>query len=195
MLERSLAKTLTQRSKTYKSIIKKKNICYFFYFLFINKCLLLNEGCADGFVNYSMYNVNNALITDYLHYRYRLRASSCPDIYRNSMTTIAREKVQWYAGLWDFWDLLVDIFDFSHFSDPKFLVFAISNFLLYTWYDVPYVYLTDNARKNGCSDKDASLLISIIGIINMIGEVSRLFAQLGMILLFAVFLLLDKTSR
>lgn len=24
--------------------------------------------------------------------RYRLRASSCPDIYRNSMTTIAREK-------------------------------------------------------------------------------------------------------
>lgn len=103
--------------------------------------------------------------------RYRLRASSCPDIYRNSMTTIAREKVQWYAGLWDFWDLLVDIFDFSHFSDPKFLVFAISNFLLYTWYDVPYVYLTDNARKNGCSDKDASLLISIIGIINMIGEI------------------------
>lgn len=24
--------------------------------------------------------------------RYRLRASSCPDIYRNSMTTIAEEK-------------------------------------------------------------------------------------------------------
>ncbi|KAJ8928131.1 hypothetical protein NQ314_019357 [Rhamnusium bicolor] len=103
--------------------------------------------------------------------RYRLRASSCPDIYRNSMTTIAKEKVQWYAGLWDFWDLIVDMFDFSHFADPKFLVFAMSNFLLYTWYDVPYVYLTDNAIKSGFSDKDASMLISIIGIINMVGEI------------------------
>lgn len=27
--------------------------------------------------------------------RYRLRASSCPDIYRNSMTTIAKEKIEW----------------------------------------------------------------------------------------------------
>ncbi|XP_066259898.1 monocarboxylate transporter 12-like isoform X1 [Euwallacea similis] len=103
--------------------------------------------------------------------RYRLRASSCPDIYRNSMTTIAREKVQWFAGLWDFWDLLVDMFDFSHFADPKYLVFALSNFLLYTWYDVPYVYLTDNASKLGYSEKDASILISIIGIINMVGEI------------------------
>ncbi|KAJ8972062.1 hypothetical protein NQ317_010931 [Molorchus minor] len=104
-------------------------------------------------------------------HRYRLRASSCPDIYRNSMTTIAKEKVQWYAGLWDLWDLLVDIFDVSHFADPKYFVFAMSNFLLYTWYDVPYVYLTDNARENGFSKKDASMLISIIGIVNMIGEI------------------------
>lgn len=103
--------------------------------------------------------------------RYRLRASSCPDIYRNSMTTIAQEKVQWYAGLWDFWDLLVDMFDFSHFADPKYLVFALSNFLLYTWYDVPYVYLTDNASQLGFSDKESSILISIIGIINMLGEI------------------------
>lgn len=103
--------------------------------------------------------------------RYRLRASSCPDIYRNSMTTIAKEKSQWYAGLWDFWDLLVDMFDFSHFADVKFLLFAISNFFLYTWYDVPYFYLTDHATTLGFSEKDASLLISIIGIINMFGEV------------------------
>jgi MFS family permease len=103
--------------------------------------------------------------------RYRLRASSCPDIYRNSMTTIAKEKVQWYAGLWDFWDLLVDMFDFSHFADVKFLLFAVSNFCLYTWYDVPYVYLTDHANSLGYNEKDSSLLISIIGIINMLGEV------------------------
>lgn len=104
--------------------------------------------------------------------RYRLRASSCPDIYRNSMTTIAKTKMVWYAGLWDFWDLLVDMLDFSHFTDSRFLLFAISNFLLHLWYDVPYVYLTDNAIEVGFSDTDASMLISIIGITNMSGEAS-----------------------
>ncbi|XP_015511773.1 uncharacterized protein LOC107218419 [Neodiprion lecontei] len=103
--------------------------------------------------------------------RYRLRASSCPDIYRNSMTTIAKTKMVWYAGLWEFWDLIVDMLDFSHFADPRFLLFAISNFLLYTWYDVPYVYLTDNAIEVGFSEKDASYLISVIGIVNMVGEI------------------------
>ena len=104
--------------------------------------------------------------------RYRLRASSCPDIYRNSMTTIAKTKMVWYAGLWEFWDLLVDMLDFSHFADSRFLLFSISNFLLHTWYDVPYVYLTDNAIEMGFSEKQASILISVIGITNMGGEVS-----------------------
>lgn len=103
--------------------------------------------------------------------RYRLRASSCPDIYRNSMTTIAKTKLVWYAGLWEFWDLIVDMLDFSHFADSRFLLFAISNFLLHTWYDVPYVYLTDNAIEMGFSETDASILISVIGITNMSGEI------------------------
>ncbi|XP_063977326.1 uncharacterized protein LOC135162604 [Diachasmimorpha longicaudata] len=103
--------------------------------------------------------------------RYRLRASSCPDIYRNSMTTIAKTKLVWYAGLWEFWDLVVDMLDFSHFADSRFLLFSISNFLLHTWYDVPYVYLTDNAIEMGFSETDASMLISVIGITNMLGEI------------------------
>ncbi|KAK5640854.1 hypothetical protein RI129_009401 [Pyrocoelia pectoralis] len=103
--------------------------------------------------------------------RYRLRASSCPDIYRNSMTTIAKEKMQWYAGLWDLWDLVVDIIDFSHFSNAKYLLFAISNFLLYTWYDVEYMYLNDHALGLKISEEDASMLISVIGIVNMFGEI------------------------
>lgn len=103
--------------------------------------------------------------------RYRLRASSCPDIYRNSMTTIAKTKLIWYAGFWEFWDLIVDMLDFSYFADPRFLLFAVSNFLLHTWYDVPYVYLTDNAIEVGFSETDASILISVIGIANMFGEV------------------------
>ncbi|XP_015110074.1 monocarboxylate transporter 9 [Diachasma alloeum] len=103
--------------------------------------------------------------------RYRLRASSCPDIYRNSMTTIAKTKLVWYSGLWEFWDLVVDMLDFSHFADSRFLLFSISNFLLHTWYDVPYVYLTDNAIEMGFSETDASMLISVIGITNMLGEI------------------------
>ncbi|EDS33475.1 monocarboxylate transporter [Culex quinquefasciatus] len=39
--------------------------------------------------------------------RYRLRASSCPDIYRNSMTTIAKEKTAWYQGIDEFKTLLI----------------------------------------------------------------------------------------
>lgn len=103
--------------------------------------------------------------------RYRLRASSCPDIYRNSMTTIAKEKMQWYAGLWDFWDLVVDIIDLSHFANSKYLLFAISNFLLYMWYDVEYMYLNDHALGLKISEEDASMLISVIGIVNMFGEI------------------------
>ncbi|KAK0097912.1 hypothetical protein PV326_012800 [Microctonus aethiopoides] len=103
--------------------------------------------------------------------RYRLRASSCPDIYRNSVSANAKTKLVWYSGLWEFWDLLVDMLDFSHFADSRFLLFSISNFLLHTWYDVPYVYLTDNAIEMGYSETDASILISIIGIANMFGEI------------------------
>ncbi|XP_061712871.1 uncharacterized protein LOC133521814 [Cydia pomonella] len=103
--------------------------------------------------------------------RYRLRASSCPNIFRNSMTTIAKEKLQWYAGLWDFWDLAVDVLDFSHFRNPAFLVFAVSNFLLYMWYDVPYVYIADSGMSMGFDKNEASMLISIIGILNMFGEI------------------------
>lgn len=53
--------------------------------------------------------------------------------------------------------------DLSHFLDIRFLLFAVSNFLLYTWYDVPYVYLADNARELGFSQTEASYLISAVG--------------------------------
>uniref|UniRef100_A0A2M4AGP0 Putative monocarboxylate transporter n=1 Tax=Anopheles triannulatus TaxID=58253 RepID=A0A2M4AGP0_9DIPT len=103
--------------------------------------------------------------------RYRLRASSCPDIYRNSMTTIAKEKSAWFQGVEEFRTLLVSILDFSYFSDVHYLLFAVSNFLLYTFYDVPYVYLGDYATQLGFSSQSSSMLISIIGILNMVGEV------------------------
>lgn len=119
--------------------------------------------------------------------RYRLRASSCPDIYRNSMTTIAKEKTQWGQGVEEFRAVVLDMLDFSFFSDIRFTLFALSNFFLYTWYDVPYVYLADNAIEIGYTETDASILISMIGIVNMFGEIilgwfgDRKFVTAGMI--------------
>lgn len=104
--------------------------------------------------------------------RYRLRASSCPDIYRNSMTTIASDSVSTAHQMYsEFKKLFKDILDFSYFFDVRFLLFAISNFILYTWYDVVYVYLPDFGLEHKVSETDASVLISLIGIVNMFGEI------------------------
>lgn len=64
-------------------------------------------------------------------HRYRLRASSCPNIYRNSMTTLALEEEE---TAWDsFKDIVKSIFDFSLFLNPKFAFFEISSLLLFIW--------------------------------------------------------------
>lgn len=62
----------------------------------------------------------------------------------------------------------------NYFGPPshRFLLFAISNFILYTWYDVVYVYLPDWAIEQNMSETDASMLISLIGILNMFGEIA-----------------------
>lgn len=81
----------------------------------------------------------------------------------------------------------MDMLDFSFFADIRFTLFALSNFFLYAWYDVPYVYLADNAIEIGYSETDASILISMIGIVNMFGEIilgwmgDRKFVTAGMI--------------
>ncbi|XP_065338145.1 monocarboxylate transporter 12-like isoform X2 [Cloeon dipterum] len=103
--------------------------------------------------------------------RYRLRASSCPDIYRNSMTTIDEDKDTWYSGLAGVKSVVLDMLDFSYFTDLRFTLFTISNFLLYLWYDVPYVCLADYAKELGFTEDKASMLISVIGLLNMVGEI------------------------
>lgn len=88
------------------------------------------------------------------------------------MTTIASDTETTVEQLFsEFKRLFKDILDFSYFLDIRFLLFAISNFVLYTWYDVVYVYLPDWAGEHGVSTTDASMLISLIGIVNMFGEI------------------------
>uniref|UniRef100_T1JKY7 Major facilitator superfamily (MFS) profile domain-containing protein n=1 Tax=Strigamia maritima TaxID=126957 RepID=T1JKY7_STRMM len=105
-------------------------------------------------------------------HRYHLRASSCPDIYRNSMITISQDEENAYLSfVRDLKEILLDMVDVSHFKNVKFLIFCVSNLLLYIWYDVPYIYIADHAIKMGIGEEKAFYLISVIGILNTIGEI------------------------
>uniref|UniRef100_A0A5S6QL71 MFS domain-containing protein n=1 Tax=Trichuris muris TaxID=70415 RepID=A0A5S6QL71_TRIMR len=54
-------------------------------------------------------------------------------------------------------------------KEPSFVVFLISNFLLYALYDIPYINMPEFAmEKLGISEESSSMLISIIGIVNML---------------------------
>lgn len=63
--------------------------------------------------------------------------------------------------------------DLNLLKDLPFVLFLLSNLLLYTFYDIPYVNLLDyvvhEAANLNIDDKQASFLVSIIGIVNTIG--------------------------
>ncbi|XP_058465547.1 uncharacterized protein LOC131439041 isoform X3 [Malaya genurostris] len=102
-------------------------------------------------------------------HRYRLKASSCPNIYRNSMTTIAREKEEaWYET---FISAMKTMFDFSLFFEFKFCMMSISTLLLFTWYIIPYFYIPDFMITHGFSEQDGANMISVIGVTQTIGMV------------------------
>ncbi|XP_054168273.1 uncharacterized protein LOC128965587 [Oppia nitens] len=100
--------------------------------------------------------------------KYKLRASSAPDIYRNSMVAIHEKS----GFLYNLKDVFLDMIDLSNFKSFRYSLFCFSNFLLYVCIDVPYVYLPDQTIISGSADKDSfSYVISIIGIFNTLGIV------------------------
>lgn len=105
-------------------------------------------------------------------HRYRLRASSCPDIYRNSIITIAKSQDE---SVWTYFDdlgeMITSCVDYSYCLNAAYLIFAVSNFVLYVFYDTVYMYLTDYAQGVGVSADDSANLISAIGILNCVGMV------------------------
>lgn len=102
-------------------------------------------------------------------HKYRLRASSCPNIYRNSMITLDKEtEEKWYTELMD---LLKSMFDFSMFLEFHFLLMSLATILLFTWFIVPYFYLAEHLTRNNYDESDAARLLSIIGITNTIGMI------------------------
>uniref|UniRef100_A0A914W1T7 Major facilitator superfamily (MFS) profile domain-containing protein n=1 Tax=Plectus sambesii TaxID=2011161 RepID=A0A914W1T7_9BILA len=70
------------------------------------------------------------------------------------------------------WESVVETFqdDVELLKSFSFVLFLFSTFLLYAFYDIPYVNLPEYAvAQLGISEKQSSLLISVIGIVNTVG--------------------------
>ncbi|KAL5245409.1 hypothetical protein ACI65C_012819 [Semiaphis heraclei] len=99
-----------------------------------------------------------------------LKASSCPDIYNNNstLTVTSEPDSEWYTEVKE---LFSGILDFSMFLELHFLFLSLSTILLFTWFIVPYFYLTDFVMAQGLSETEASTIISTIGATNTVGMI------------------------
>lgn len=102
--------------------------------------------------------------------RYKLRASSLPDMYRNSSWSLYSEsddEMRWYNR---FFQALNSMFDFKMFTEFHFLLFNLSCMILSVWFIVPYFFL--NSYMNEMGTPGGPLMISIIGVASSIGIVA-----------------------
>lgn len=67
--------------------------------------------------------------------------------------------------------IMSEMLDASILRSHVFMLFCVSNILLYSAYDVPYVYTPDKAVRMGISSQRASFLVSVIGITSTAGQV------------------------
>ncbi|XP_028033955.1 monocarboxylate transporter 14-like [Bombyx mandarina] len=101
--------------------------------------------------------------------KYKLRASSCPDIYRNSMWSVEdQEEKTWGRRLID---TINKTFDFNMFTEFHFLMMNLSTLVLFIWFIVPYFYISSFMQMRGYSEVDGSWLLSTFGIATIIGIV------------------------
>lgn len=111
------------------------------------------------------------------------RSTSCPELHAgcfddsDSDSSDDDDDDDWYF-LWRYLHfskhmkrVLKTLFDPVILKHPLYVLFAASNFILYFWYDVPYIFLADRAIELGMTESKASFLISILGIINTFGQI------------------------
>ncbi|XP_068631976.1 monocarboxylate transporter 14-like [Battus philenor] len=101
--------------------------------------------------------------------KYKLRASSCPDIYRNSMWSMEDQEEKTWGKR--FLSLLNKTFDFNMFTEFHFLMMNISTLVLFIWFIVPYFYIANFMTMNGFSETQGSLMLSIFGVATIVGIV------------------------
>ncbi|GBP56160.1 Monocarboxylate transporter 14 [Eumeta japonica] len=100
--------------------------------------------------------------------KYRLKASSCPNIYKNSMITLNEKEEKWYD---DIFSCLSGLCDATLFLDWHFLLLCSGTVLLFIWFIVPYFYLAEHMIHRNYSEDDGAVVLSLIGITNTIGMV------------------------
>ncbi|XP_035432906.2 monocarboxylate transporter 14 [Spodoptera frugiperda] len=100
--------------------------------------------------------------------RYRLKASSCPDIFKNSMITIDEKEENWYD---DCFSCLADMFNVTLFKRMTFNLLCLGTIILFIWFIVPYFYLAEHMIHKGYTDDEGAGMLSLIGITNTIGMV------------------------
>ncbi|CAH0384614.1 unnamed protein product [Bemisia tabaci] len=104
-------------------------------------------------------------------HKYKLRAASCPNIYRNPVTSYIAQRNQ-SRWLEEMKELFRGMTDFSMFLELHFLLISLSTILLFTWFIVPYFYLTDFIiNQKVMTEAEATSIISVIGITNTVGMV------------------------
>ncbi|KAJ8728393.1 hypothetical protein PYW08_016778 [Mythimna loreyi] len=101
--------------------------------------------------------------------KYKLRASSCPDIYRNSMWSVEEEQnATWGRRALD---TLNKTFDFNMFTEFHFLMMNLSTLVLFIWFIVPYFYISNFMLMSGYTEDDGTWMLSAFGIATIIGIV------------------------
>ncbi|CAH0757909.1 unnamed protein product [Diatraea saccharalis] len=101
--------------------------------------------------------------------RYRLKTSSLPDIYKNSMWSIDSEsdyEMRWYHRCWE---TLKTSFNFEMFTEFHFSMFNLCEVILSVWFIVPYFFL--NSFMTTRDMEGGEIMLSIIGIASAIGIV------------------------
>ncbi|XP_060802973.1 monocarboxylate transporter 14-like [Amyelois transitella] len=102
--------------------------------------------------------------------KYKLRASSCPDIYRNSMWSVEDDQEE-KTCLRRMLDTIKKTFDFNMFTEFHFLMMNLSTLVLFIWFIVPYFYIANFMEKSGYPASDGSWMLSVFGVANIIGIV------------------------
>ncbi|XP_072931658.1 monocarboxylate transporter 9-like [Epargyreus clarus] len=101
--------------------------------------------------------------------KYKLRASSCPDIYRNSMWSMEEEDEKTWGRR--FLDMINKTFDFNMFTEFHFLMMNLSTLVLFIWFIVPYFYIAPFMEESGYTETQGSAMLSIFGVATIIGIV------------------------
>ncbi|XP_041977947.1 monocarboxylate transporter 9-like [Aricia agestis] len=102
--------------------------------------------------------------------KYRLKASSCPDIYKNSMWSMEEDQEErtWGKKLLH---AINKTFDFNMFTEFHFLMMNLSTLVLFIWFIVPYFYISTFMEETGYTETEGSLMLSVFGVATIIGIV------------------------